>query len=118
MGNSKCWYLLVSILPAVKIDEEFFVEALGREWLSLVDRGIGIGIGNDVGIGVDMGIDDDVVDSRDGSVVDKMVDVVSTEVRSIGDPRSLGLLKTRGWPETELLKIPPDVGVLMKLTLP
>ena len=60
--------------------------------MSLDDRGIGIGIGNDVGI-VD---DDELNDSRDGSVVDKMVDVVSTEVRSIGDPRSLGLVKTSG----------------------
>ena len=87
--------MLVSIFPAAfKMEEEFFVEALGSDWWSLDDRGIGIGIGSDVGVGVV--INNELVDSRDGSVVDKMVDDVSTEVRSIGDPRSLGLLKTSG----------------------
>ena len=76
------------------MEDEFFVEALGSDWWSLDDRGIGIGIGSDVGVGVV--INNELVDSRDGSVVDKMVDDVSTEVRSIGDPRSLGLLKTSG----------------------
>ena len=87
--------MLVSIFPAAfKMEDEFFVEALGSDWWSLDDRGIGIGIGSDVGVGVV--INNELVDSRDGSVVDKMVDDVSTEVRSIGDPRSLGLLKTSG----------------------
>ena len=87
--------MLVSIFPAAfKMEDEFFVEALGSDWWSLDDRGIGIGIGSDVGVGVV--INNELVDSRDGSVVDKMVEDVSTEVRSIGDPRSLGLLKTSG----------------------
>ena len=87
--------MLVSIFPAAfKMEDEFFVEALGSDWWSLDDRGIGIGIGSDVGVGVV--INNELVDSRDGSVVDKMVDDVSTEVRSIGDPRSLGLQKTSG----------------------
>ena len=87
--------MLVSIFPAAfKMEDEFFVEALGSDWWSLDDRGIGIGIG----IGSDVGvvINNELVDNRDGSVVDKMVEDVSTEVRSIGDPRSLGLLKTSG----------------------
>ena len=74
------------------MEDEFFVEALGSDWWSLDDRGIGIGIGSDVGVV----INNELVDNRDGSVVDKMVEDVSTEVRSIGDPRSLGLLKTSG----------------------
>ena len=87
--------MLVSIFPAAfKMEDEFFVEALGSDWWSLDDRGIGIGIGSDVGVGVV--INNELVDSRDGSIVDKMVEDVSTEVRSIGDPRSLGLLKTSG----------------------
>ena len=89
--------MLVSIFPAAfKMEDEFFVEALGSDWWSLDDRGIGIGIGIGSDVGVGVVINNELVDSRDGSVVDKMVDDVSTEVRSIGEPRSLGLLKTSG----------------------
>ena len=50
---------------------------------------------------------------RDG-IVDRIVDVVSTDVRSVGNPKRDSLGEVAGPEMVEL--IPPEVGVLMKLT--
>ena len=83
-------------------------ELRGNELVWRVDRGIGSVIVKDDG---DMSVE--FVDNRD----ERIVDVVSTDIRSDRNPASLEFVKKFVCPEAEVFRMTPEVGVLMKLTL-
>ena len=83
-------------------------ELRGNELVWRVDRGIGSVIVKDDG---DMSVE--FVDNRD----ERIVDVVSPDVRSDRNPASREFVKQFVCPEAEVFRMTPEVGVLMKLTL-